>query len=79
MDFIKKRVLHYHEKKLDETISKIKFHSDMKRDIEQKIKKEKINPSDPEIKKEISFHKEMIDIWTKNRDKIKREIKKIQK
>ena len=72
MDFIKKRVLQYQEKKLDEAISKVKFHSETKKKIEQKIKKENIDPSIPEIKKEISFHIEMIGIWTKNIEKIKK-------
>ena len=79
MDFIKKRVLQYQEKKLDEALSKIKFHSEMKKDIEEKIQKKVIDASNSQIKKELSFHQEMIDIWTQNTNKIKKEIQKINK
>ena len=36
----------------------------MKKDIEEKIQKKVIDASNSQIKKELSFHQEMIDIWT---------------
>ena len=79
MDFLKKRVIQYQEKKLDEALSKVKFHSEMKQDIQYRIKKQNIDPNNADIKKEISFHQEMIEIWTKNSKKIQKEIKKLER
>ena len=77
MDFLKKRVKQYQEKKLDEALSKIKFHIDMKKTLEQKIKKNDNGIELASIKKEISSHDDMIHIWKKNVDKIKKELAKI--
>ena len=77
MDFLKKRVKQYQEKKLDEALAKVKLHSDMKKQLMKKIKS---NGGDemPNIKKEISLNDEMITIWQKNAEKIKKELKKIE-
>ena len=79
MDFLKKRVKQYQEKKLDEALSKIKFHLDMKKNLEKKIKKSSNDIELTSIKKEISSHEDMIHIWKKNVDKIKKELTKIDK
>ena len=79
MDFLKKRIIQYQGKKLDEALSKVKFHSKMKKDIQNRIKEQNIDPNNADIKKEISFHQEMIDIWTKNSKKIKKEIEKLDR
>ena len=80
MDFLKKRVKQYQEKKLAEALSKIKFHLDMKKNLEQQIQKSNGNIDViTTIKKEISSHDEMIDIWRKNTEKIKKELAKIDK
>ena len=66
----------YQEKKLDEALSKIKFHTDM----EKKLKNTNdcnTNLNSSDIQKEISFHREMISVWTKNAEKIKKELQKI--
>ena len=77
MDFLKKRVKQYQEKKLDEALTKIKFHSDMKKQLMKKIKSDD-NDGMPNIRKELSLHDEMIAIWQKNAEKIKKELKKIE-
>ena len=77
MGFLKKRVKQYQEKKLDEALAKIKFHSDMKKQLMKKIKSGG-NDEIPDMRKEISLHDEMITIWQKNAEKIKKELKKIE-
>ena len=76
LDFLKKRVIQYQRKKLDDALSKIKFHSDMKKQLEQKIKTE-ILPDHEYIAKEIVFHSNMIRIWENNAEKITKEMKKL--
>ena len=75
MDFLKKRIKKYQEKKLEESMSKIKFHSGMKKQLENK-KKDNTSNCDS-IEKEILFHKKMLIIWTENVEKIKKEMNKI--
>jgi len=75
LNFLKKRVKQYQEKKLDDALSKIKFHSDMKIQLEHKIVD--TNHDQISIQKEILSHNKMIKIWEKNAEKIKREITKI--
>ena len=38
MEFFKKRVRKYQEKKLNEILSKIQFHQHMKKELEEKLK-----------------------------------------
>ena len=76
LEFLKRRVKQYQQKKLDEALSKIKFHTDM----EKKLKNTNdchANLNSNDIQKEISFHREMILIWTKNIEKIKKELQKV--
>ncbi|MGH1521937.1 MAG: hypothetical protein ACRBB2_06165 [Nitrosopumilus sp.] len=75
MDFLKKRIKKYQEKKLEESMSKIKFHTDMKKQLENKKKEDLSNYES--IEKEILFHKKMLAIWTENVEKIKKEMNKI--
>ena len=75
MDFLKKRIKKYQEKKLEESLSKIKFHTSMKKQLENKKKDNSSNYDS--IEKEISFHEKMLVIWTKNAEKIKKEMNRI--
>ena len=77
MEFIKKHVKQYQEKKLGEALSKVKFHLDMKKQLEQKVKKILIDDEKTKARKEIIFHSKMVDIWKNNAEKIKKEMKKI--
>jgi len=73
LDFFKKRIRQYQEKKLDEITSKIQFHQYTKKQLEQKIK-EMINDEKTTILKEISYHEKMIKIWKKNEEKLKKQM-----
>ena len=74
MEFLKKRVRQYQEKKLEEALSKMKFHLKEKKQLE-----EQINSSNPkeDIHRKISFHTKMSNIWENNAEKIKKELQKL--
>ena len=72
MEFLKKRVKQYQEKKLQEALDKVKLHQKLKKKLEEN------DNFDDKIIKEISFHNKMIDVWQKNSEKIKNEMKKIE-
>ena len=76
LEFLKKKVKQYQEKKLDDALSKIKFHTDMEKKLKSTINCNSDLKSN-DVQKEISFHREMILIWTKNAQKIKKELQKI--
>ena len=65
LDFFKKRIRQYQEKKLKEILSKIQFHQYVKRQLEQKIE-EMINDEQTKIIKEIYYHGKMINVWQNN-------------
>jgi len=73
LDFFKKRIRKYQEKKLDEITSKIQFHQYTKKQLEQKIE-EMINDEKTTIIKEISYHSKMINIWKNNEKKLKKQM-----
>ena len=78
MEFIKKHVKQYQERKLSEALSKVKFHFDMKKQLEQKIKEMLIDDEKTKARKETIFHSKMIDVWKNNAEKIRKEMKKIK-
>jgi len=71
LNFVAKKILDYQIKKLAESENKLKIHLAKKKQLEEN----KISDS---VKKDIINEVEMIRIWTKNVNKIKLEIKKIQ-
>ncbi len=73
MDFFKKRVRKYQEKKLDEILSKIQFHQYVKKELEQKIK-EIDNSENTTMIKEIAYHNKIIKIWENNEEKLKKQM-----
>ena len=73
LDFFKKRIRQYQEKKLNEIVSKIQFYQYTKKQLEQKIE-EMINDEKTTIIKEISYHSKMINIWKNNEEKLKKQI-----
>ncbi len=77
LDFFKKRIRKYQEKKLDEIISKIQFHQYTKKQLEQKIE-EMINNEKTVIIKEISYHSKMINIWKNNEEKLKKQMSEME-
>ena len=77
MDFFKKRIRQYQEKKLDEILSKIQFHQHMKKELEQKIG-EMVNDEKTRTIKEIAYHNKMINIWEKNEEKLKKQMSEME-
>jgi len=77
MEFLKKRVRQYQEKKLNEILSKIKFHQDKKNQLEQKLEGMTSNEI-AKIREEISFNKKMIEIWQRNEEKLRRQMSEIE-
>ncbi len=77
MDFFKKRIRQYQEKKLDKILSKIQFHQYTKKQLEQKINKI-TNDEKTMIIKEISYHSKMINIWKNNEEKLKKQMSEMQ-
>ncbi len=77
LDFFKKRIRKYQEKKLDEITSKIQFHQYTKKQLEQKIE-EMINNEKTAIIKEISYHSKMINIWKNNEEKLKKQMNEME-
>ena len=73
MDFLKKRVRQFQEKKLDEILNKIQFHEHTKEQLEQK-KSETENAETTKIIEEISFNEKMIKIWQNNEKKIRHQM-----
>ena len=76
LNFLKKRVKQYQEKKLNDALSKIQLHLDMKIQLEQKIKSD-AKYDEISLRNEILFHGKMIKIWKNNVEKIKKEMKRI--
>ena len=77
MEFFKKRVKKYQEKKLNDILSKIQFHQHMKKELEEKLK-EMSNDENTRIVKEITYHKKIIKIWENNEEKLKRQMSEME-
>ncbi len=77
MEFFKKRVRKYQEKKLNEILSKIQFHQYMKKELEEKLK-EMNNDENTRIVKEITYHNKLIKIWENNEEKLKRQMSEME-
>ena len=77
LDFFKKRIRQYQEKKLKEILSKIQFHQYMKKQLEQKIE-EMINDEQTKIIKEIDYHSKMINVWQNNEKKLKKQMNEME-
>jgi hypothetical protein len=77
LNFLKEKVQKYQEKKLLEAKEKLKFHTEIKNQLERRLKTmdgEKSN----EVKKKIEKQDEFIEIWKKNIDSINKQIKKLK-
>jgi len=77
MEFFKKRVRKYQEKKLNEILSKIQFHQYMKKELEEKLK-EMNNDENTRIVKEITYHNKIIKIWENNEEKLKKQMSEME-
>ena len=76
MDFFKKRIREFQEKKLDEIISKIQFHQYMKNQAEQKL--EGMTHDKNKIREEVSFNEKMIEVWQRNEEKLRRQMSEME-
>jgi hypothetical protein len=74
LDFIKKRVRQFQEKKLNEILSKIQFHQYMKNQLKQKLEDVTNNDGTAKIQEEIKFNDKMIEIWQRNEEKLRRQM-----
>ena len=74
LDFIKKRVKQFQEKKLNEILSKIQFHQYMKNQLKQKLEGVTNNDKTSKIQEEIKFNDKMIKIWQRNEEKLRRQM-----
>ena len=77
MEFFKKRVRKYQEKKLDDILSKIQFHQYMKKELEQKIR-EIDNIENTKTIKEIAYHNKIIKIWENNEEKLRKQMSEME-
>jgi nicotinamide mononucleotide adenylyltransferase len=78
LDFIKKRVRQFQEKKLNEILSKIQFHQYMKNQLEQKLKSITNDAKISKIQEEIKFNDKMIKIWQRNEEKLRRQMSEME-
>ena len=77
MDFFKKRIRQYQEKKLNEILSKMQFHQYMKKQLEQKIER-MANDEKTKTTKEIFYHSKMINIWQNNEQKLRKQMREME-
>ena len=78
LDFIKKRVRQFQEKKLNEILSKIQFHQYMKNQLKQKLECVTNNDKTSKIQGEIKFNDKMIEIWQRNEEKLRRQMSEME-
>jgi len=77
LDFFKKRIRQFQEKKLSEILSKIQFHQYMKKQAEQKLREIEYAESN-KIREEISFNEKMIEIWQRNEEKLRKQMRDLE-
>ena len=70
LEFFKKKVRQFQEKKLQEILDNIQFHQFMKQEAEKRL----INDNSDKIKKEIEFNEKMIKIWQRNELKLQKQM-----
>lgn len=77
MEFFKKRVRNFQEKKLNEILDKIKFHTYMKNQLEKKIDGMEFDKT-TKIREEIAFNEKMIEVWQRNEEKLRRQMSEME-
>jgi tRNA U34 5-carboxymethylaminomethyl modifying enzyme MnmG/GidA len=77
MDFFKKRIRKFQEKKLDEILSKIQFHQYMIKQAEHRLDEITHNET-IKIREEISYNEKMMEIWQKNEEKLRRQMREME-
>jgi len=72
MDFFNNKIKKYQEKEMDEILFKIQFHQSTKKELEEKMNK--MEYSDNKLVKDISYHGKMVEIWTANEKKLRKQM-----
>ena len=75
MNFLKEKVRKYQEKKLVEAQEKVKIHTEIKKNLKNKLNFDEGNID--YLKKEIEKQDEFLKIWETNVASIKQQIKKL--
>ena len=78
MDFFKKRVRGFQEKKLKEILTNIQFHQEMKQKAEQKLETIQSEENAKKLREEILFNKKMIEIWQRNEIKLRKQMSDLE-
>ena len=76
MDFFNNKIKKYQEKKVDEILFKIQFHQSTKKELEKKMNK--MEHSDEKLAKDISYHGKMVEIWSVNETKLRKQMRENQ-
>ena len=76
MDFFNNKIKKYQEKKLDEILFKIQFYQSTKKKLEEKMTEMK--HSDNKLVKDISYHGKMVEIWSANETKLRKQMSENQ-
>ena len=76
MDFFNNKIKKYQEKKVDEILFKIQFHQSTKKELEEKMNK--MEHSDEKLAKDISYHGKMVEIWSVNETKLRKQMRENQ-
>ena len=76
MDFFNNKIKKYQEKKVDEILFKIQFHQSTKKELEEKMNK--MEHSDEKLAKDISYHVKMVEIWSVNETKLRKQMRENQ-
>ena len=76
MDFFKNKIKKYQAQKLDEILFKIQFHQSTKNELLEKMNKMK--NSDDKLVKDITYHGKMVEIWTANEKKLRKQMNENQ-
>ena len=76
MDFFKNKIKKYQAQKLDEILFKIQFHQSTKNELLEKMNKMK--NSDDQLVKDITYHGKMVEIWTANEKKLRKQMNENQ-
>ena len=76
MDFFNNKIKKYQEKKLDEILFKIQFHQSTKKELEEKMNK--TEQLDDKLAKNILYHGKMVEIWSANETKLRKQMSENQ-
>ena len=76
MDFFNNKIKKYQEKKLDEILFKIQFHQSTKKELEEKMNQ--MEHFDDKFVKDISYHGKMVEIWSANETKLRKQMSENQ-